>query len=80
MAKISENLRYLLEALRTPAANASTTMQSGPDAGQTREAPQGFGPIEQRRDGYRLYVAEKKANGENPVSYQEWFSTQTPQE
>lgn len=80
MADISDNLKYLLQALRTPAASASTTPMSGPDAGQSRQAPQGFGPIEQRRDGYRLYVAEKKANGEDPVSYQEWFSTQTPQE
>lgn len=70
-----DGLKYLLEALRTPAASASTNIQSGPNP-RTVTPNQNLGPIEQRRDGYRLYQQEKSANGESPVSYEEWLSTQ----
>lgn len=72
---IPDNLRYLIEALRTPAAGASTTLQSGPRSGSTvASGNSNLGPIEQRRDGYRLYTQDKKANGETPDSYEEWIS------
>lgn len=81
MPQIPDSLRYLIEALRSgPGPNsAQTTIQSGPRAGTSIDNPRaGFGPIEQRRDGYRLYVKEAAVNGEQPMSYEEWFSRQEP--
>ena len=66
-----DNVRYLLEALRTPATPAHTTLADGTVV-QPRSNK--LGPIEQRRDGYRLYVQEAKTNGEEPQSYEEWIS------
>jgi hypothetical protein len=80
MADISDNLRYLIEALRTSPSPASATPQTGPNAGVSMQSsPAGLAPLEQRRDGYRLYQQEKKASGEQPVSYQEWYNQQTPE-
>ena len=78
MADIPENLRYLIEALRTPARGHTVTPQTGPNAGIPRSANNdNLGPIEQRRDGYRQYLQEHNSglhgNGE-PLSYQEWIS------
>lgn len=72
---VPDSLRYLLEALRTPAADASTDIQSGSNPRSVRPNPN-MGPIEQRRDGYRLYLQEKNSSGETPVSYEEWMKTQ----
>lgn len=75
MADIPNHLRYLIEALRTPASAAHVTMQSGPRSGtDVATSNPALGPIEQRRDGYRLYQQEKHANGESPMSYEEWIS------
>jgi hypothetical protein len=72
---IPDNIKALIEALRTPAAPASTTIQSGPRSGTTvASSNPALGPIEQRRDGYRLYMQDKNANGEKPLSYEEWIS------
>lgn len=72
---IPDGLKALIEALRTPAAPASTTLQSGPRAGSTvASSNSALGPIEQRRDGYRMYAQEKRASGEDPESYEEWIS------
>lgn len=71
---IPDNIRYLVEALRTPAADASTTMQSGPRTGTTVSRNSSLGPLEQRRDGYRLYAQEKRSNDEEPLSYEEWIA------
>lgn len=75
MADVSDNIKYLLEALRTPAPPANYTPQTGPRAGQTiTEGNPSLHPIEQRRDGYRMYAQEKTANGESPMSYQDWIA------
>lgn len=71
-----DSLRYLIEALRTQPADASTVPQTGPRAGQNVAPQNNLGPIEQRRDGYRMYVQEKNTSGESPVSYEEWMKTQ----
>lgn len=73
MADVSSSIRYLLEALRTPSSEGGTTPRTGPEADMRRGPPAGLGPIEQRRDGYRLYMQDKRANGEDPLSYQEWI-------
>lgn len=75
MADATDNIKYLLEALRTPAPAASITPGTGPNAGIARPSQNpNLGPIEQRRDGYRLYAQEKTSNGETPLSYAEWIS------
>lgn len=35
-------------------------------------------PLDQRRDGYRLYAREAQAMGETPQSYEEWIGSQSP--
>lgn len=35
-------------------------------------------PLDQRRDGYRLYAREAAAMGEPAKSYEEWISEQAP--
>lgn len=74
MADVSDKIKYLLDALRTNAAPATTTPLTGPRAGVPIQQNQNLGPIEQRRDGYRMYAQEKSANGESPMSYQEWIA------
>lgn len=71
-----DTLRYLIEALRTQPSGASTTLQSGPDAGTSVSPNSSLGPIEQRRDGYRQYLNEFKAGVQDgkPMSYEEWIS------
>lgn len=78
MADIPDSVRYLIEALRTPARPHTITPQTGPNAGTPRAADNpNLGPIEQRRDGYRQYLQEHGSglHGEgDPLSYQEWIS------
>lgn len=78
MADISDNIRYLLEALRTPAPGRTITPQTGPSAGTPRAVGNSnLGPIEQRRDGYRQYLQEHKSGlhgDSDPQSYEEWIS------
>jgi len=78
MADLTQNVKYLLEALRTPARGHTVTPQTGPNAGVARTADNpNLGPIEQRRDGYRQYLQEH-SNGlhgdSEPMSYSEWIS------
>lgn len=71
-----DSLKYLIEALRTPAAQASVTPQTGPNAGVSRPSGNSsLGPIEQRRDGYRQYLNEFRAGSQegDPLSYNEWL-------
>lgn len=70
-----DSLRYLIEALRTPSAQAATDVQSGSNPG-TRTPNPALGPIEQRRDGYRQYLNEFRAGSQEgtPLSYGEWMS------
>lgn len=74
MADLSD-VKYIIEALRNaPAGQHTITPQTGPNSGVQRPAGGSkLGPIEQRRDGYRTYVQEQNANGDTPVSYQEWI-------
>lgn len=72
---IPDNIRYLIEALRTAPSGAQTSVNSGADQG-TRTPNPALGPIEQRRDGYRQYVNEFKGGSQEgtPLSYEEWIS------
>lgn len=78
MADIPDNLRYLIEALRSPASGHTVTPQTGPNAGTPRAVGNSnLGPIEQRRDGYRMYLNEHKVGlhgDSDPQSYEEWIS------
>lgn len=67
-----DDVKALIGALRTAPAPASTTHADG----TVTQAPTNsrLGPIEQRRDGYRLYTQEARANGTEPQSYEEWIS------
>lgn len=75
MANPADSIKYLIEALRTPSAQASTDVQSGSNPG-VRTPNQNLGPIEQRRDGYRQYLNEFRGGSQegSPLSYQEWLS------
>lgn len=35
-------------------------------------------PLDQRRDGYRLYAREAQAMGETAKPYEQWISEQAP--
>jgi hypothetical protein len=77
MADIPDNLRYLIEALRTPSSPRSITPQTGSRAGQSiATGNPNLHPIEQRRDGYRQYLNEFRAGTQegDPMSYEEWIS------
>jgi len=77
MADISDNMKYLIQALRTSPSPAHTDIQSGPDAGTSRSSSNpSLGPIEQRRDGYRQYLNEFRGGSQegDPMSYEEWIS------
>jgi hypothetical protein len=78
MMAIPDNLRYLIQALRTPAAPASTDIQSGSNPRIVRPNPN-LGPIEQRRDGYRQYLNEFRGGSQEgePQSYEEWISKES---
>lgn len=73
MSDLSNNIRYLLEALRTAPSPAHTTSASG-DTRPTSNP--NLGPIEQRRDGYRQYLNEFRGGSQegSPMSYEEWIS------
>ncbi len=43
----------------------------------TDKTPSGR-PLDQRRDGYRLYTREQQSMGEPAVTYEEWIKTQSP--
>lgn len=60
---IPENIRAVIDALR---------------GGAKKENPKNpkLKPIEQRRRGYQLYAQEAQANGEDPLSYEEWIVSQ----
>lgn len=77
MADPLESLKYLIEGLRSPKTAPGGTIHnyngSGEDAVVPDSGPHRF-PIEQRRDGYRMYAQEKANAGETPLSYQEWIS------
>jgi hypothetical protein len=75
MADIRD-IRYILEALRTPSAPRSSTILSGDRAGQTITPNPNLHPIEQRRDGYRQYLNEFRAGAQEgtPLSYEDWIS------
>jgi hypothetical protein len=77
MADIPDSLRYILEALRTPAPPRAITLRTGERAGQTIPVDNpNLHPIEQRRDGYRQYLNEFRAGSQEgtPLSYEEWIS------
>lgn len=57
-------LKYLIEALR------------GGDKGATTSTSTSRFPLEQQREGYRLHVQDAKANGETPMSYDDWLAQQ----
>jgi hypothetical protein len=75
MMAIPDNLKYLIEALRTPASGAQTDVQSGSNPG-TRTSNANLAPLEQRRDGYRQYLNEFRGGSQegDPLSYEDWLS------
>lgn len=79
MADLPDNIKYLIQALRTPAPGGTYTPQSGPNAGNPqpkKDVNPNLGPIEQRRDGYRQYLNEFRAGSQegDPMSYQDWIA------
>jgi hypothetical protein len=54
--------KYVIQALRTAKNPVNKTLK----------------PMELRTRGYQLYSSEQKAQGETPMSYEEWMKTQTP--
>lgn len=77
MANPIDSMKYLIQALRTPAAPASTHFSTGPRAGTSVSSSNpSLGPIEQRRDGYRQYLNEFHGGSQegDPMSYEDWIS------
>mgnify|MGYP000910459234 CR=1 FL=1 len=64
MADITGKVKALIESVRGKLTTSDKT-------------PSGR-PLDQRRDGYRLYQREQQAMGEPAVPYEDWIKTQSP--
>lgn len=64
MADISGKVKALIDSVRGKLTSSTQT-------------PSGR-PLDQRRDGYRLYQREQQAMGEPAKSYEQWISEQAP--
>lgn len=71
-----KDVQALIGALRTSPSPGGVTPRTGDRAGQFLADSPLESPIGTRRDGYRLYLREQQANGDRPVSYEEWISKQ----
>lgn len=65
MADIQGKVKALIESVRGKLTSSSKT-------------PSGR-PLDQRRDGYRLYVREQQQMGEPAQPYEQWITTQNPE-
>lgn len=65
MADIQGKVKALIESVRGKLTSSKKT-------------PSGR-PLDQRRDGYRLYAREAQQMGEPVQSYEEWISKQSPE-
>jgi hypothetical protein len=79
MPDLPDSVKYIIQALRTPAAGGSYTPQTGPNAGNPQPKKgtnPNLGPIEQRQDGYRQYVNEFRGGSQEgePLSYNDWIA------
>jgi len=70
--EIADKMRVLIEALRSSPQRPPNAKSRGPAGVST---PSGR-PLDQRRRGYQLYAQEAQTNGEDPMSYEEWISSQ----
>lgn len=77
---IPDNIRYLIEALRTNPSSAHTDIHTGPRAGTTVTGEQNpNGPIAHRRGDYLTYIKTQRENGEDHLSYEDWITQEQGQ-
>lgn len=77
---IPDNIRYLIEALRTPAPGANITPQTGIRAGNSipyNEQNVATSIGGEHHNAYLKYMQTQKENGEDPMPYEEWLSKET---
>lgn len=67
---LPDKIKYLIEALRNKPERPPSAVGKGPAS-----TPSGR-PLDQRRRGYQLYAQEAQVNGDDPMSYEEWISSQ----
>lgn len=65
MADITGKVKALIDSVRGKLTSSTKT-------------PSGR-PLDQRRDGYRLYQREQQAMGEPAEPYESWISKQSPE-